>query len=293
MEAGESCLIHSVNGKSRACAVLVAYMMKKYSWSLSKCLEFINLKKEGLEIRNNYLAQMQELEKRMLGEAKLSNSWNEIKNEEDLILANTYYNSKRSENKQTTLPPKKQTNKKISWNEKLVQRQNNLSATLGGRAKEEQPASQFKLRSILKGDQDEEKEECAVTDQPYEKEKASDGFISSINGNIVHVTVNNFINTDKKPAAETPVKVFNTRPFSSDAKEREKKNGSQEIRNPVMTYDRPTSANINQDRRRPTKPPAPNNPLAEKLPYDMMITGSNSKKRYPSSNPKEDSFKWK
>ena len=96
MEAGESCLIHSVNGKSRACAVLVAYMMKKYSWSLSKCLEFVNLKKEGLEIRNNYLAQMQELEKRMLAEGKLSSSWNEIKNEEDLILANTYYNSKRN-----------------------------------------------------------------------------------------------------------------------------------------------------------------------------------------------------
>ena len=26
-----------------------------------------------------------------------------------------------------------------------------------------------------------------------------DRFISTINGNIVHVTVNNFINTDKKP----------------------------------------------------------------------------------------------
>jgi len=51
-----------------------------------------------------------------------------------------------------------------------------------------------------------------------------DRFISSINGNIVHVTVNNFINTEKKPASnETPVKVYNTRPFSSDAKDREKK----------------------------------------------------------------------
>lgn len=62
-----------------------------------------------------------------------------------------------------------------------------------------------------------------------------------------------------------------------------------------MTYDRPTSANINSDKKKPpttTKPP-PSNPLAEKLGYDMMITGSSSKKRYPSSNPKEDSFKWK
>jgi protein-tyrosine phosphatase len=48
MEAGESCLIHSVHGKSRACAVLAAYLMKKYNWSLNKCLEYINTKKEGL-----------------------------------------------------------------------------------------------------------------------------------------------------------------------------------------------------------------------------------------------------
>lgn len=59
MEQGECCLIHSLHGKSRACAVLAAYLMKKYNWTLNKTLEFINSKKEGLEIRNNYLAQMQ------------------------------------------------------------------------------------------------------------------------------------------------------------------------------------------------------------------------------------------
>jgi len=48
MSVGESCLIHSVNGKSRASAVLIAYLMKKYSWSLKKCLDFVKTKKEGL-----------------------------------------------------------------------------------------------------------------------------------------------------------------------------------------------------------------------------------------------------
>lgn len=61
VEQGESCLIHSLHGKSRACAVLAAYLMRKYGWSLNKTLELINSKKEGLEIRSNYLAQMQEL----------------------------------------------------------------------------------------------------------------------------------------------------------------------------------------------------------------------------------------
>ena len=48
MEQGESCLIHSVNGKTRACAVMVGYLMKKYEWGLDKCLEFVASKKENL-----------------------------------------------------------------------------------------------------------------------------------------------------------------------------------------------------------------------------------------------------
>ena len=47
-----------------------------------------------------------------------------------------------------------------------------------------------------------------------------DRFVSTINGNIVHVTVNNFITTDKPVAQQTPTKFYNTRPFSSDTKER-------------------------------------------------------------------------
>jgi hypothetical protein len=65
------------------------------------------------------------------------------------------------------------------------------------------------------------------------------------------------------------------------------------VRAPISTFDRPTSANIASDKKKPSKPTSGNNILSDKLGYDMMITGSNSKKRYPSSNPKEDSFKWK
>ena len=54
--------------------------MKKYQWGLNKCLELINSKKEGLEIRNNYLVQMQELEKRFKENTKLSNAWDDAKN---------------------------------------------------------------------------------------------------------------------------------------------------------------------------------------------------------------------
>jgi protein-tyrosine phosphatase len=62
---GESCLVHSVNGKSRSFTVIVAYLIKKYKWSLSKCLQFIDSRKENLQIRLNYLAQLEALETRM------------------------------------------------------------------------------------------------------------------------------------------------------------------------------------------------------------------------------------
>lgn len=118
--------------------------------------------------------------------------------------------------------------------------------------------------------------------------------------------------------------MYNTRPFSSDAKDREKKAQTQpnptklfpydsglastlknpyeskvsripqnnkpvrrkeEIKPPLTAYERPISANSGSDKKKAVKAPL-SNPIAEKLGYDMMITGSTAKKRYPSSNPK-------
>jgi hypothetical protein len=155
--------------------------------------------------------------------------------------------------------------------------------------------------------------------------------VSTINGNIVHVTVNNFITTDKKPQPG-PSKIYNTRPFSSDGKDRERRgynnpatkihpsdsNTSTNFKNPyesklsnkigmgshiggrrkrdeprnlMMIYDRPISAKVNEEKRKIGKP---GSHIADKFGQsnDMMI-GNFSKKRYPSSNARDDPFKWK
>jgi hypothetical protein len=65
----------------------------------------------------------------------------------------------------------------------------------------------------------------------------------------------------------------------------------EEIRNPVVALDRPISANQMSDKKRGRPPPAMMM-MADKLGGEMMVTNS-TKKRYPSSNPKDDSFKWK
>lgn len=50
--------------------------------------------------------------------------------------------------------------------------------------------------------------------------KKDNNFINTINGNIVHVTVNNFITTDKKPEQRSIDKSHLNRPYSSDNKDR-------------------------------------------------------------------------
>ena len=110
---GESCLIHSLHGKSRASSVLVAYLMKKYGWSMNKALQLLQSKKQGLEVRQNYLKQVQELEKRLAQGKQLSQNWLESKDGEDLLLANTFKNSKKMEG--VTTGVKKNCKKKLTW----------------------------------------------------------------------------------------------------------------------------------------------------------------------------------
>lgn len=60
----------------------------------------------------------------------------------------------------------------------------------------------------------------------------------------------------------------------------------EEIKNPIVAYERPQSANIAAERRK-VRNVGPN--YFEKK-EEMMVTG---KKRYPSTNPRDDLYKWK
>lgn len=55
----ESVLVHSVRGMSRSSVVLAAYFMRKYRWSMLKTLEFLNSRRPDLEIRSNFIQQLQ------------------------------------------------------------------------------------------------------------------------------------------------------------------------------------------------------------------------------------------
>ena len=92
---GEGLLIHSVKGKNRCCIVVIIYLMKKYYWSVNKCIDFLKSKKEDIEIQPYFIQQLISYEIRLskITHTKTTN-WNEItfKDNDEKLLRNTYVN---------------------------------------------------------------------------------------------------------------------------------------------------------------------------------------------------------
>ena len=92
---GEGLLIHSVKGKDRCCIVVIIYLMKKYYWSVNKCIDFLKSKKEDIEIEPYFLEQLLSYEMRL---SKITNikttNWTEVtfKENDENLLRNTYVN---------------------------------------------------------------------------------------------------------------------------------------------------------------------------------------------------------
>ena len=92
---GEGLLIHSVKGKNRCCIIVIIYLMKKYYWSVNKCIDFLKSKKEDIEIEPYFIQQLLSYEIRLskITHTKTTN-WNEItfKDNDEQLLRNTYVN---------------------------------------------------------------------------------------------------------------------------------------------------------------------------------------------------------
>lgn len=121
----ESVLIHSVRGQSRSGAVLAAYMMRKYSWTLRKTMEFLMGRRPDLNLKPAFLQQLAGYERRIQGASKLrlSSDWNEVppaalKNPletEEFMLRNTYLNSQMGQSDFTPYAGKEPTTTTLAW----------------------------------------------------------------------------------------------------------------------------------------------------------------------------------
>ena len=103
LENHESVLIKSEKAQNRACFVIAAFIMRRYRWSMLKTLEFLNSRRQDLEMRPSFLKQLQIFENKLFkrGLGPKTQKWNEISEQnepienDELILRNTYLNSKQ------------------------------------------------------------------------------------------------------------------------------------------------------------------------------------------------------
>ena len=101
VEKIESVLVVSTKGQSRSSTVIVAYLMKKYKWTLLKTLEYLNSRRPDLEIRTSFIQQLSEYESYLSsnGEGCKTTKWSEVYesndsfDNEELLLRNTFINS--------------------------------------------------------------------------------------------------------------------------------------------------------------------------------------------------------
>ena len=55
LEEGANVIVHCTNGQSRSGAALICYLMRKYRWSASKCIEFLCYRRVNFNIRDSFV----------------------------------------------------------------------------------------------------------------------------------------------------------------------------------------------------------------------------------------------
>ena len=71
--------------------------MKQYNWSMKKCRDYLSTKKKDIFINKNFISQLKNYEERLikLNNKPLVNNWLDSKDENELLMKNTYLNEMR------------------------------------------------------------------------------------------------------------------------------------------------------------------------------------------------------
>ncbi len=97
---GEGLLVHSSKGQNRVCIVVIIYLIKKYNWTIQKCIDLLFSKKNDVFIPQYFLKQLNQFENRINQRTQIQKSfnWSEEQNKEDIeeyVMRNTYINGLR------------------------------------------------------------------------------------------------------------------------------------------------------------------------------------------------------
>ena len=189
---GEGLLVHSMRGINRPLVIVVVYFMKKFCWSLKKCLEFIKIKVKNGKIEKYYLKQLESYEKRI--KRKMSKEWynlTNVKSDEEMMIRNTYLNSllkengKNNKNKFTNMTKsqykiKYNTNHHVSWGIINNQTENDLFL--------KQNINDIDAHIRLKPEK-----KCIKTENPLNEDSDTENIKNYINNNLNKYMSNNII----------------------------------------------------------------------------------------------------
>lgn len=101
LASGEGVLIHSFNGQSRSCCILIAYLMRRYLWTKSKTLQYLEFRGVPVDMKPAFQQQLLSYETRLAAKSSraLSNAWSSPPSGEqlnDTIVTHTYLNGQVS-----------------------------------------------------------------------------------------------------------------------------------------------------------------------------------------------------
>jgi hypothetical protein len=136
LKNGDGLMIYSVKGQNRCCVIIIIYLMKKYFWSLEKSKQYLLSKKQDIKISKNFLEQLLNYEAhlhKLFPNRKKSINWNidNIKDNDELLMVNTYINEVELKKKKNILNENKIKNKErhVGWADDKIN-QNDLEKKL-------------------------------------------------------------------------------------------------------------------------------------------------------------------
>ena len=185
---GEGLLVHSIKGINRSLVVVIIYFMKKFFWSVKKCVEFLNIKVKNGKIAKYFLKQLENYEKTI--KRKMSKGWynaNSIQNKEEMMIRNTYLNSVSDKNNKI-----KDLNKfsyKIKYNVKHHVSWGNIN-----NVNENDLYFQKNIKEIDSHIRLKPKKKCIRTANPLSEDNDSDNISNYINTNLKKYMSNNIVN---------------------------------------------------------------------------------------------------
>ena len=185
---GEGLLVLSLKGINRALVVVVIYFMKKFFWSVKKCVEFLNIKIKNGKIAKYFLQQLESYEK--LLKRKMSNDWyntNNIQSDEEMIIRNSYLNSVLNENNKNNDMNKFKY--KIKYNVK-----HHVSWGSINNVNENDLFFQKNIKDIDSHIRLKPKKKCIRTDNSLNEDTDSDKISNYINTNLKKFMSNNIVN---------------------------------------------------------------------------------------------------